>query len=103
MTTEILTSPDVDEGIITTEVADIDEGNDDDNLRHIVRPGDNPHMYQFKRGLSGQDVVDIAMVRKIKIKALCGREWIPSRSVEDRDTCNTCIDIAGMIRSGNIE
>lgn len=102
MTTEIITSPDVDETTITTTVEDIDHGQEDDNLRHIVRPGDNPHIWTKPgSGMTGQDVVDIARVRKIKIKALCGKEWIPSRNVEGRDTCDTCVSMAGMIKGGS--
>lgn len=97
MTTEILTLPDVDQSIVTTQVADIDEGEKDDNLRHIIRPGDNPHIWRPGQGQTGQDTVDIARVRSIEIKALCGKVFVPKNNPEGRDTCDTCIGIAGMI------
>jgi hypothetical protein len=79
------------------------DGAKDDNLRHIVRPADNEHIFPFVmtgKYPTGQDIVDIAMVRKIEIIALCGHQWVPSKSIEGRDTCNACIEVAGLIRSG---
>lgn len=93
--------PDVDRSVSTDVVEDIDEGNKDDNLRHIVRPADNPHISKIMKNPTGQDVVDIARVRNLEVTALCGKKWVPKNNPEGRDTCDSCLDMAGMIRSGS--
>lgn len=103
MTTEILTMPDtaVDNIIVTDTVEDIDEGSKDDNLRHIVRPGDNPWASKIMSDPKGQDVVDIARVRGLEVTALCGKVWVPKSNGAGRDTCDTCMGMAGMIKGGS--
>lgn len=101
MTTEILTSPDVDQDSQSIVVEDIDASREDDNLRHIVRPMDNPGIANPLSDTYVQDIVDIAMVKGLELVALCGKKWVPSRSTENRKTCNPCIEIAGRIKGNN--
>jgi hypothetical protein len=87
------------ESLTNTENTD---GTKDDNLRHIVRPfdNDNPVFYEINRNPTAQDIVDIARVRGIEVTALCGKTWVPKHNTEGRDTCDTCIGMAGVIRNG---
>lgn len=104
-----IASPEVDvrqttiESIDTENLTNTDntDGTKDDNLRHIVRPADNPNpvFREIDRNPSAQDIVDIARVRGIEVTALCGKTWVPKNSPENRDTCDTCIGMAGMIRN----
>jgi hypothetical protein len=70
-----------------------------ENLRHIVNPPGNLHIW--KPGMEAQDIVDIARVKGIEVRALCGAEFVPTRNPEDvKQTCNACLDIAGEIMDG---
>ena len=100
-------TPEVDVRQTTIESIDLEnltntdhtDGTNKDNLRHIVRPADNPHINEFMKNPKGQDVVDIAMIRRLVITTLCGHKFIPSNSPEGRDTCDTCIAMASAINS----
>ena len=102
-----IASPEVDvrtlEVIETEDLARTDntDGQKDDSLRHIVRPLDNgdPIFYQIDKNPTGQDIVDMARVRGIEITALCGKTFVPKNNPEGRDTCDTCVGMAGMIRN----
>ena len=82
---------------------DQNDGTKDDNLRHIVRPADNEHLLQYVRTgkyPTAAEIIEMAMIRKIDITALCGNTWIPKlNNPSGRDTCNACVEMAGLIRS----
>jgi len=88
------------ESLIQTDNTD---GTKDDNLRHIVRPADNEHLLQFVttgKYPTAAEIVEMAMIRKIEITALCGKVWIPKlNNPAGRDTCNSCVEMAGIIKS----
>lgn len=72
-----------------------------EKLRHIINPPNNIHIW--RKGMSAQDIVDIARVKGLEVKALCGAEFVPTRNPEDvKQTCNACLDIAGMIQNGDL-
>lgn len=80
----------------TRVILEKDEKTEDNKLRHIVNPPSNLHIWN--PGMTAQDVVDIARVRGIEIVALCGAKFVPTKNPEDVDeTCNTCLDIAGIM------
>lgn len=73
-----------------------DEQVEENKLRHIVNPPSNLHIW--RPGMSSQDIVDIARVRGMEVRALCGATFIPTKNPADVDqTCNTCLDIAGIM------
>jgi hypothetical protein len=105
-----IASPEVDvrqttiESIDTESLAKTDntDGTKDDNLRHIVRPADNPHLlkHSMTGNPTGAEIVEMAMIRKIEITALCGKTWVPKlNNPAGRDTCDTCVGMAGLIKS----
>jgi hypothetical protein len=68
---------------------------------HIVSPPENPEIFALliRRGNSdpsAQDIVDVARINRLEVKALCGYVWIPERNPENYDACPICIDVAGM-------
>lgn len=104
-----IASPEVDVRQTTIESIDTEsltntentDGTKDDGKRHIVRPADNEHLYQFMMfpNPSGQDIVDTARMRGLEVTALCGKTWVPKNNPAGRDTCDPCIAMAGVIRS----
>lgn len=87
--------------VTTTDIdiqqdVDTEEKVEEEKLRHIVNPPSNLHIW--RPGMSAQDIVDIARVRGIEIKALCGAIFIPTKNPEDvKKTCDTCLEIAGIM------
>lgn len=72
----------------------------DPDKRHMINETDNTHIW--RPGMKTTEIVDIAMVRRIEIQALCGYRWIPVRGntgTAGLETCEACIDIAGKILS----
>lgn len=69
-----------------------------ENFAHIVNPPNNVHIWT--PGMSAQDVVDIARTQGMKVRALCGKEWVPKANPDKFDACKTCIDIAGDLMRG---
>lgn len=81
----------------------VDEASTDSvkHYAHIVNPPDNPEvrLLLIARGNPDpmpQDIVDVARVNRLAIKAICGYVWVPSRDPENHDVCPICIDVAGM-------
>lgn len=91
---DLLEKADVDKHI-DVEVLPYDESGPGDHRTHIVNPPNNIHIW--REGMSAQDVVDVARVKGLKVKALCGYQWIPKRNPEKYDACEACIKIAGDI------
>lgn len=106
-----IASPEVDVRQTTIEFVDLEnlaktdntDGTKDDNLRHIVRPADNEHLLQFVmtgKYPTAAEIIEMAMIRKIEITALCGKTWVPKlNNPAGRDTCNACVEMAGIIKS----
>lgn len=87
--------------VVTEEQTPV-PGNKEPDKRHIVfgqlNPPVNTHIW--RPGMSGQDMLDIAMVRGVEITALCGFKWIPQRggpATTGLETCDVCMDIAGKM------
>lgn len=67
-----------------------------EDLRHIINPPNNLHIWKI--GMSAQEIVDIARVRRLEIKALCGVWFVPKKNPEDvKKTCDICLEIAGLL------
>lgn len=62
---------------------------DHDRFSHIIF-GDNP-----------EALITRAIVEGIPLKALCGKEWIPSRDPSNYPICPTCKEIKSQIMSRN--
>ena len=63
----------------------------------VVEPGDHEkfsHLVPGKNGVSGRELVMMAMVEGTPVTALCGHRWIPSRDPERFPLCPTCKEIA---------
>lgn len=84
--------------IVETVVIPYEVDNNGENFAHIVNPPNNTHIWQI--GMSSQDVVDIARAQGLKLKALCGKEWVPKLNPDKCDACKTCMDIAGELMRG---
>lgn len=102
-----IASPEVDVRQTTIESIDLENltnttDGDAPTERHIVRPADNEHLLEFcKFGYpTGAEILEIAMSRKIEVTALCGKTWIPKlNNPAGLDTCDSCVEMAGIIRS----
>ena len=92
MTTSIMSDSDVDLDLINLR----DEKVEENKLRHIINPTANLHIW--REGMTAQDIVDIARVRGLVVRALCGAKFIPTKNPDEVDgTCNACLDIAGIM------
>lgn len=69
------------------------EENDDPDLRtHIVVGVDNLHIW--RSGMSSRDVVDMARMMGVEVKALCGYVFIPKHNPERFNSCEGCLRMA---------
>lgn len=75
-----------------------DDGTHGENFAHIVNPPNNLHIWT--PGMTSRDVVNIARSEGLKVKALCGKEWVPKRNPELHPACKTCMDIAMELMAG---
>jgi hypothetical protein len=65
-------------------------------LRHIINPPNNLHIWV--PGMTSQDIVDVARVQGLNVKALCGAVFVPTQNPEDvKETCNMCLELAGIM------
>lgn len=99
---DTLTRPVETETDFGTDILDIvapyEENNDPNHKTHIVNPPGNLHLW--REGMSAQDVVNLARMRKIEIVALCGYRWIPMHNPEKFDVCDSCMREAGNLMRG---
>jgi hypothetical protein len=73
--------------------------NDGDHERfaHYVAAS-SKHPMASKR--SAEAIVTEARVMGTPVKALCGKEWVPSRNPENFPVCPTCAEMAKGLRGG---
>lgn len=86
--------------ILNEELLPYDDSDaDDPNLTHIVNPPENQHIRQWSgiRGMTAQDIVDVARANQWSVNTLCGKSFIPKRNPEKYPACQPCIDKAGEI------
>lgn len=90
----------VDESLDLNQLVETYEDDDNaDHLTHIVNPPNNLHIFQV--GMTSADIVSVARLRGIPVKALCGYIFIPKRNPDKYPACDTCIQIAGeLMRAG---
>ena len=79
-------------------VVDIEETAFESHLTHIVNPPNNLHLWN--PSMTAQDLVDVARVRGIPIKALCGKVFVPNKNPDSYPACEECIKIAGELMRG---
>ena len=65
---------------------------DKDRKAHFISPVGNTHIW--KDGMDTRDVINIAVVGKIELTAICGYTWVPIGSPTKHDTCEECLEIA---------
>lgn len=63
----------------------------------VVEPGDHEkfsHLVPGKNGVSGRELVMMAMVEGTPVTALCGKTWVPTRDPERFPICPDCLRVA---------
>lgn len=75
-------------------IAPYEKNQDPERKTHIVTPDLNMHIWQ--PGMSSRDVVNLARMSKKHVVALCGYRWVPVHNPADFDTCDPCIEEAGI-------
>ena len=62
----------------------------DPEVREVpAEPGDHERLSHYAR----KEAITYAAVYSVPIKALCGKEWIPSRDPKKFPVCPTCKEI----------
>ncbi len=90
------------EQFVTRQRKDLQAGQGSETPKaHIVNPPLNLHIWQ--RGMTAQDIVDIARTTEQFVVALCGRKWTPRTSPDDCEACEICFEIAGTLMRLNDE
>jgi hypothetical protein len=88
--------------LIDTEVEIVpfeDQDATDETRSHYVNPPNNLHIYQ--PGMTSQEIVDIARMLSVEVRALCGYTWVPKRNPKRYPVCERCVDIAaGIVMNG---
>lgn len=70
------------------------ETTEDPNTRsHIIVAGDNPHIWEPE--MTAHDVVDLARMQRVVLKAVCGYEFVPKHDPMVHDLCNACVEAHG--------
>lgn len=78
-------------------IAPYEEDNDPKRKTHIINPPGNLHIWRV--GMDAREIVQIARMRGLPVKALCGYEWIPKHNPENYDVCHQCMATASRLMS----
>lgn len=96
MTTEIVTSSNIDTSPITIPFEDIDS-QDGEHFAHIVNPAMNLDIQRQYGKMDARQIVDTARFLGIEIIALCTKKFVPKHDPGPLPACEKCMEIAGMI------
>lgn len=77
------------------DIVPFEESKNPEAKAHIVSPPENPHL--DGPGITAKDIVELARLKGVPVKALCGYKWIPRHNPENHEACERCFEIAGML------
>ena len=97
MPTPLTVLPVIEMPDIVEDVRVSNNDGDHERFAHYVA-ANSKHPMASKR--SAEAIVTEARVMGTPVKALCGKEWVPSRNPEKFPVCPTCAEMARGMRGG---
>lgn len=77
------------------DIYPFDKNEDPNSKSHYVSLFENMHLYQ--PGMTTSDLIDIARLGGLELKALCGHRFTPQHNPAGLEVCGMCVDVAANI------